>query len=124
MGLLCFLRDRRLSRYIDAELGLPEYRAVQDHLRGCARCERRVAEFRGVDQILAGTLAPPLPAQPPLRLAVSVAVAAAFLASLALNVLLLRAEAPRERALLAVSEPPSETLSSFYARLSDSGGLR
>ena len=113
---LCFLRDQRLSRFLDGELALSEHRAVQTHLRQCGRCLRRLNELRGVDEAVASLPLALDQAATPARLSLSVAVAAALLASLAAN-LFLPQEAPLERASLGVPAPPSDTLSSLYARL-------
>lgn len=123
MALLCALRDKRLSRYVDGELPLAEYRLVQEHLRACGRCARRVAALRALDALLAvdDDLDLPLPAAPGDRLAVSLAVAAALLCSLAANLWLSPPEPRRERGVITVPEPPSEALSGFYARLSARG---
>lgn len=120
---LCFLRDRRLSRFLDGELPLTDHRAVQAHLRGCGRCARRLAELRGVDEAVAVLPLPVGRAPLPTRLALSVAVAAALLASLAANLLLPQAP-PHEGAPLGVPAPPSDTLSSLYARLAAPGAAR
>jgi anti-sigma factor RsiW len=43
---------QRLSAYLDGELTMPEHRAVDVHLRGCATCRRDLAELRRVKTLL------------------------------------------------------------------------
>lgn len=125
MRLPCFTRDRSLSRYVDGELSLAEYRQVQAHVRVCARCAARAAAFRDVNRIagLANDLGGP--AQAPAGLALSLAVAAALVASLGLNFWLPREPAPiPELAGLSVPHAPSEALAAFYERLAPPAGGR
>ena len=44
--------SQRLSAYLDGELTLPEHRAVDEHLRGCAICRRDLAELRRLKALL------------------------------------------------------------------------
>jgi anti-sigma factor RsiW len=118
MGLLCFLRDRDLSRFLDGELRLREHRRVQEHLRRCPRCSRRLNEFRGVDQWLrggtgAGSLGPA-----PTRAVSAAALAAALVASLAAN-LLLGGGGPPSSAFALLADGPSDALNRLYSRLSE-----
>jgi hypothetical protein len=75
-----------------------------------------LTQLRAVDQAVASLELPLRQAATPARLSLSVAVAAALLASLAAN-LFLATEPPHDRAPLGVPAPPSDTLSSLYARL-------
>jgi anti-sigma factor RsiW len=121
MGLFCSLRDGRLSRLVDGELPLAEYRRLQAHVQGCSRCAARVAAFREVGDVLgqADGLALAVPVR---DLALPLAAVAALVASLALNLWLPREAAGRELPGLALPHAPSEALSEFCARVGEAGG--
>lgn len=125
MGLLCLLKDGRLSRYVDGELSLDEYRRLQGHVRRCPRCAARAAAFRDVDRLvgLSGELGALTLA--PAGLALSLTLAAALVASLGLNLWLPREPAPAlELAGLTLPQAPSEALTAFHARLAQPGRAR
>jgi anti-sigma factor RsiW len=118
MGLFCFEKDRDLSRFLDGELPLNDHRRMQEHLRGCPRCSRRLNEFRSVDQWLrtgpeGGGLR-----SAPTRVVVAAAVAAALAASLAANLFLAAGGSPRG-AFFRLADGPSDALNRLYARLSE-----
>ena len=115
MSLSCGWREARLSRFVDGELALPEYRAVQAHLEVCRRCSDRVAAFRALNESLDGSPVIALRRAEPRAAVLAAALAAALIASLAAN-LLLPAAAP-EGAAWAPPERPSEALRVFYAGL-------
>lgn len=113
MSLFCGWREARLSRFVDGELALPDYKAVQAHLEACRRCSERVAAYRALGDALEGVTVL-RPRRPEPRAAVlAAALAAALIASLAAN-LLLPAPAP-QGAAAASPERPSEALRVFYA---------
>jgi len=118
MALLCFLRDRDLSRFLDGELPLREHRRVQEHLRRCPRCASRLNEFRNVDAWLLGGVEDVGPRYAPTRVVVAAAVAAALAASLAANLLLAGGAPPRSgSAFFRPADGPSDALDRLYARL-------
>lgn len=118
VAFLCFLRDRDLSRFLDGELPLREYRRVQEHVRGCPRCARRLDEFRSIDRWVAALPEGAWPRPASTRVVVAAALTAALAASLAAN-LLLPASRPDASSLMRATEGPSEALDRLYARLSE-----
>jgi anti-sigma factor RsiW len=123
MGYLCFVRDRDLSRFLDGELPLSGHRRVQEHVRSCPRCARRLNEFRSVDQRVAGLPEVIWPRPEPTRMVVAAAVAAALVASLAAN-LFLPAAAPSSGFQFRSADGPSDALNRLYAHLSRPGAER
>jgi len=117
MPLSCLWAGPRLSRYLDAELPLADYRRLRDHVAVCPRCTRRLSAFHAVDGLVRAASA--TPATPPSsRSAVALAVAAAFAASLAASLLLSEVPAPTDEPVFTLSIGPSETLAGLYERLS------
>jgi anti-sigma factor RsiW len=117
MPLNCLWAGPRLSRFLDGELPLGDYRRLRDHVKGCPRCARRLSAFRAVDTLVARA-AFPAATPPSSRSAVALAVAAAFTASLTASLLLTAARATRDEPVFMLSTGPSETLAGLYERLS------
>lgn len=122
MDSLCPVDGETLSRFRDGELPPDQYRKMEGHIPGCVSCEARLGRYRLADAVMSGA---PLPSAPRARartLAASLSVAAALVASVATNVLL----TPKARVVqprpLQLSAAPSETLSSFYAKVAPPQG--
>lgn len=119
MDSICLLGGESLSRFIDGELSPSEHLEVEAHVQACASCEHRLREFRLADGLLSRTESRARKAG---RLAASLSVAAALLASLATNVILSPGKRPVPPAPLTLSDAPAEALSSFYAKVASAGG--
>jgi anti-sigma factor RsiW len=114
----CEVAGESLSRFLDAELPILEYRRVRDHVQVCPSCARRLRGYRLTSDMTARAMADRTDAARP---TVWLSVAAALLASLATN-LLLPAAGPEGRApVFKRSAPTSEGLSAFYARVASIG---
>ena len=122
----CSIPGESLSRYLDGELPLLEYRRVRDHVASCSSCERRLGLLRLTDQYVAAgpavtaSVAVPGTARPALWLS----AAAALLARLATNLLLPAPERQGQPPALALAAPSSESLSVFYAQISPTDSRR
>lgn len=118
----CLTDAETLSRFLDAELPPSEYRSVGAHVASCAACTLRVGRFRLADAALHEAQVSMGPKRGMGRIAASLPLAAALLASLATNVLL----TPRDRSVMPqgprLSAAPSETLSSFYEKVAPLSG--
>jgi len=118
----CPIDGETLSRFRDGELTPEAYSRVEAHVRGCASCESRLGRYRLADAVLSRAQFAAVSQAQPGRLAASLSVAAALVASVATNVLL----TPKARELqpppLRLSAAPSETLTSFYARVAPPPG--
>lgn len=117
MEMPCSISGESLSRYLDGELPLLEYRQVREHVAACRSCTGRLRAYRVTTAVVARTMAGvgrPEGARPALWLS----VAAALIASLATNLLLPRAEREAEPPVFSRSAPTSEGLSAFYAQVS------
>jgi hypothetical protein len=115
MGLLCFRRDRALSRLLDGELGDGDRERLEAHAAACPRCTSRLEGFRSADAFLAGRRVVSMPAAP-VRLAFALAAAAALVASLAANLSL---PAEPVSSVFTVEAGPSQALHRIYARLAE-----
>jgi anti-sigma factor RsiW len=115
----CSIDGETLSRFLDGELALSDYRGVRDHLPSCPRCTERLSQFRLVSHAASRAGVPPISVAPAGRLVASLSVAAALVASMATNLLLTPGDSAGPRpAALTLSEAPSQNLSSFYEALS------
>ena len=114
MDFPCSVDGETLSRFVDGELPLADYREVRAHLTSCASCTLRVSRFRLADRAVSGVPVTFISTSHPGRLVASLAVAAALLASLATNVLLTPRDQDEPLRGLKLSAAPSETLASFY----------
>jgi anti-sigma factor RsiW len=120
MEMPCSIPGESLSRYLDGELPLLEYRRVREHVAACSSCDRRLSLYRLTDgHIAAGPALTALAAAPATaRPALWLSAAAALIASLATNLLLPAPERPGQPPALALAAPSSESLSVFYAQVS------
>lgn len=113
----CLIDAETLSRFLDGELPPSEYRNIQAHVPSCAACTLRVGRFRLADAAMSEVLVSMGPKPGTGRLAASLSLAAALLASLATNALL----SPRDQDVMPqgprLSAAPSETLTSFYEKV-------
>lgn len=87
---------------------------MSEHLKVCPVCELRLGQFRQADGLLARVRSTSTRGG---RIAASVSVAAALVVSLAANLVLNRAGQTDRRAPLSLSAAPSDTLASFYERV-------
>lgn len=141
--MLCVFKDQKLSRFLDGELTAAEEGSVRAHLEHCLRCRRRLSSFQRVDVFAAeltmpltrGAFSPPRRGWGPDAWVYSIAMAAAFLASLALNLLLPdgtrvpdspepigRGGAPRhepDRPVFLERSGPSDAVSRLYLQLAE-----
>ena len=115
MEILCSVDGESLSRFIDGELPPSAQFEIERHVSACAECELRLAQFRLADGLLSRVRA----ARPNAgRIVASLSVAAALVASLATNALLNPAGRAAPQPLsLELQAAPSETLTSFYAKV-------
>lgn len=122
MEILCPVDGETLSLFWDGELSPLEHRTIDEHLSGCASCENRLARYRLADGIMSGTRFAAASRPERGRFAASLSVAAALVASVAANVLLTPKASEFERPPLRLSAAPSETLTSFYAKVAPPQG--
>jgi len=122
MEPLCPIDGETLSRFRDGELTPEAYRRIEAHIAGCAACESRLSRYRLADAVLSRAQFAALSQPQPGRLAASLSVAAALVASVAANVLLTPKAREVQPAQLRLSAAPSETLTSFYARVAPPSG--
>lgn len=122
MDSLCPVDGETLSRFRDGELSPEEYRRIEAHIPVCAACGFSLDRYSLVDTVM--SRAPLASASRPQAgwLAASVSVAAALLASVATNVLLTPKARDVQPPPLRLSAAPSQTLSSFYAKLAPPQG--
>jgi anti-sigma factor RsiW len=114
MEFLCSIDGVSLSRFLDGELSASEYARIETHLHSCPSCELRLSQFRLADGLLSRVRTHRPKAA---RLAASLSVAAALLASFAANALLTPKKSDISAPALALSAAPSETLKSFYEKV-------
>lgn len=122
MESLCSIDGETLSRFRDGELPPEECLRIEAHLAGCDSCEAVLGRYRLTDAVLFRSRLAASSGRRPGKVAASLSVAAALVASVAANVLL----TPKAREVpppsLRMSAAPSETLSSFYARVASPPG--
>jgi anti-sigma factor RsiW len=116
----CPIDGETLSRFLDGELPFSQYRNLRDHVPSCLRCAQRLSRFRRVNGEASSFLVAPVPAPQPARLVASLSVAAALVASVATNLLLVPRAPVGPRLALSLSVAPSQNLSSFYETVSPS----
>lgn len=114
----CEVAGESLSRFLDGELPIPEYRRVRDHVQACPSCARRLSGYRLTTEMTARAMADRTDASRP---TVWLSVAAALVASLATNLLLPAAGSAGRSPVFTRSAPTSEGLSAFYARVASIG---
>jgi anti-sigma factor RsiW len=123
MDSLCPVDGETLSRFRDGELPPDQYLKVEAHVPECASCEFRLGRYGLADAFMSRASLPSGSRTRNRTVAASLSVAAALVASVATNVLL----TPKARQVpappLRLSAAPSETLSSFYARVAPPQGL-
>lgn len=112
MDSTCIVGGESLSRFLDGELSPEDRVLLEAHIRNCARCEHRLSEFRLADGLIHRAESRSRRTK---RLATSLSVAAALVASLATNAALTPRKQAAPRPPLNLSEAPSGALSSFYA---------
>jgi anti-sigma factor RsiW len=59
--LTCYLTRRRLGALLDGALSEHDAREAEQHVNGCARCQREAAELRRVKVLVAEAIAVPEP---------------------------------------------------------------
>jgi anti-sigma factor RsiW len=122
MESLCPIDGETLSRFRDGELPPAEYRKIEAHVPECAACEARLGHYGLADALMSRATLTSSSRTPNRRVAASLSVAAALVASVATNVLL----TPKGRAAqpppLRLSAAPSETLTSFYEKVAPPPG--
>lgn len=114
MEFLCPVDGEVLSRFLDGELSSGEMGGVAAHLKACAACDLRLSQFRLADGLLSRVRASSARSS---RVAASVSVAAALVVSVAGNILLAPSKRVEPPAALTLSAAPSDTLTTFYARV-------
>jgi hypothetical protein len=119
----CFIDGETLSRFRDGELAFEEYRSTEAHVAGCRECESRLRRYGLADAVMSRAALTGATAARPGRLTVSLAAAAALVASLAANTFLTPRAPAVQPVSLRLSMAPAETLSSFYAKVAPPRGL-
>ena len=122
METLCPVDGETLSLFWDGEVSPQEHRRIDEHLSRCASCETRLGRYRLADGIVAHARFATASRPERGRFAASLSVAAALVASVAANVLLSPKAGEVERPPLRLSAAPSETLTSFYAKVAPPQG--
>lgn len=122
MEPLCPIDGETLSRFRDGELPPDQYQRIEIHLPECAACAVRLGRYGFADAVLSGV--------PPgsgwtarnRKVAASLSVAAALVASVATNLLLTAKARELQPPPLRLSAAPSETLFSFYQKVASPPG--
>lgn len=114
MESACHVSGERLSRFLDGELPVVEFRQVGDHVRACASCAGRLRDYARAGELLVGASMSRIETPRP---AVWLSVAAALVASLATNLFLPAAPVERRSPVFTRSASTSEGLSVFYAEV-------
>ena len=114
MELLCPVDGEVLSRFLDGELPQEELTGVAAHLKTCAACDLRLSQFRLADGLLSRVRSNRARSN---RVAATVSVAAALLASVAGNLILAPVKRVEPPVSLTLSAAPSDTLTTFYEKV-------
>lgn len=118
----CSIDGETLSRFRDGELPPDRYREVEAHVPGCDSCESRLGRYGLTDAVLSRASLGSASRTRSRRVAASLSVAAALVASVATNVLLTPKAGEVQPPPLRLSAAPSETLSSFYEKVAPPQG--
>ena len=113
----CLVDGQTLSRFRDGELPSEESRLIEEHLPGCPSCEARLGRFRLADAAMSRAQLAADSGRQPGKIAASLSVAAALVASVAANALLTPKTRQVQPGPFGLSAAPSDTLTSFYARV-------
>ncbi|MBX7184841.1 MAG: hypothetical protein K1Y01_06805 [Vicinamibacteria bacterium] len=120
MESLCSIDGETLSRFRDGELSPAVHRRVEAHVPECGFCAARLERYGLADSVLSRAAIASASSARGRRVAASLSVAAALVASVATNALLTAKPRPVPPPALRLSAPPSETLSSFYEKVAPS----
>ena len=122
MESLCSIDGETLSRFRDGELSPDQYRKIEAHVPECPACEARLGRYGLADAFMSRAPLASASRTPNRRVAASLSVAAALVASVATNVLLTPKAREVQPPPLRLSAAPSETLTSFYAKVAPPQG--
>ena len=122
MESLCPIDGETLSRFRDGELSPGQYRKIEAHLPECAACEARLGHYGLADAFMSRASGTSASRTRHRRVAASLSVAAALVASVATNVLLTPKAPEVQLPPLRLSAAPSETLASFYEKVAPPQG--
>ena len=120
MESLCPIDGETLSRFRDGELSPEVYSSVEAHVPECGFCSARLERYGLADAVLSRVSIGSASSARGRRVAASLSVAAALVASVATNALLSAKTRPAPPPALRLSAAPSETLSSFYEKVAPS----
>lgn len=122
MDSLCPIDGETLSRFRDGELSPDQYRKVAAHVPECAACEARLGGYGLADAAMSRAALASASATRGRKVAASLSVAAALVASVATNLLLTPKAREVQPPPLRLSAAPSETLTSFYEKVASPPG--
>lgn len=122
MEALCPIDGETLSRFRDGELPKDQYRKIEIHLPECVACTVRLGGYGLADAFMSSAPHGSGSSARNRKVAASLSVTAALVASIATNLLLTPKAREVQPPPLRLSAAPSETLTSFYEKVAPPPG--